>query len=161
MIEPLIIRKCPDRYENLLKEVGPNEYKRIIDNVCLDDIINYIINLNTDSWVPRCYWINKGEYIFKTFRIGEFEWAIYSYLVSVGLLLVEDQYYGYNESRTEKYRGRKDYYNPLESALYYPIVERLLGEGYVMLDSSEPPYRDSYKISKRYVRERKLEQLGI
>ena len=105
---PILIKKDPNRYANL--PYNKEDFQSVIDEVDLSDILDYIISAIEEDWAPKSYWSikSKEEDIF----IGKLQWVIYSYLVHKGLLIVEDRYFGYNKSRTEKYTDRYSYYNP-------------------------------------------------
>ena len=99
----LTIKKNPNRYVNLISDVSDSDYQLVIQFVDLLDLKDFIMDLDNQSWVPSCYWKSCDW-----FSIGELYWAIYAYLVDRCLLQVEDCYYGYSRSRTEKYRKRND-----------------------------------------------------
>ncbi len=126
---PILIRKDPNRkWEHL--PYDKSEFQSAINEVNLSDILDYIISAIDENWAPKSYWSikSKEEDIF----IGKLQWVIYSYLVHKGLLIVEDRYFGYNKSRTEKYTDRYSYYNPLEKDLYKPIMDRMVREKYLI-----------------------------
>jgi len=86
-------------------------------------------------------------------------WVIYSYLVSKRLLIIEDQYFGWNSERTKKYLDRTGYYNPLEKQIYKPILDRMVSSGHldiINLQVSSGRFFDHYVIGKRFIREKKL-----
>ena len=74
-----------------------------------------------------------------------------------GLLIVEDRYFGYNKSRTEKYTDRYSYYNPLEKDLYKPIMDRMVDEKY--LTSWDGYVYTYYKLGPVYWRGINLERI--
>lgn len=121
---PILIRKDPNRYGNL--PYNKEDFQSVIDEVDLSDILDYIISAIDGDWAPKSYWSIKSKED-KMF-IGKLQWIIYSYLVHKGLLIVEDQYFGYNDSRIEKYKDRLSFYNPLEKDLYIPIIKRMVDE---------------------------------
>lgn len=126
----IIIKKDPNRYENL--SYNKEEFQPVINEVNLSDISDYIISAIEDNWAPNCYWSTKSKQ--DRMFIGQLEWVIYSYLIHNKILIIEDKYYGYNKSRTEKYKDRLSYYNPLEVDLYMPIIQRMIDEKYLIND---------------------------
>jgi hypothetical protein len=70
--------------------------------------------------------------------------------------MVEDQYFGYNTSRTEKYKDRCSYHNTLVKDLYNPIGNRMVSEKYI----TDVDYR-YYKLGPVYWRNHNLEKIGI
>jgi hypothetical protein len=162
---PILIRKDPNRCENLA--YNKEDFQSVIDEVDLSDILDYIISTINNKWAPNCYW--KFSSIDDTIYSGELQWIIYSYLVHKGLLMVEDQYFGYNTSRTEKYKDRCSYHNTLVNDLYNPIGNRMVSEKYItdvdyrILISQGGPninYR-YYKLGPVYWRNHNLEKIGI
>lgn len=151
-MKPILIRKDLNRYENL--PYNKSDFRSVIDEVDLSDILDYIVSAIEEDWAPKSYWSieSKESNIF----IGKLEWIIYSYLVHKELLIVEDQYFGYNMGRTEKYKNRCDYYNPLERDLYDPIIKRMVDERYLI--NVDNRY---YKIGPIYWRNKNLESLSI
>jgi len=127
MIKPIVIKKCPHKFEHI--PYDPNDFKYLVDEVNLFDICEYIISANKGDWAPNCYW-SKVE---KNIRFVELQWLVYSYLIHKGLLIIEDKYFGYHKSRTEKYIDRCSYYNPLENRLYVPILDRMVNEKYLSI----------------------------
>jgi hypothetical protein len=150
---PILIRKDPNRWEHL--PYDKSEFQSVIDSVNLSDILDYIISAIDEDWSPKSYWSikSKEEDIF----IGKLQWVIYSYLVHKGLLIVEDRYFGYNKSRTEKYTDRYSYYNPLEKDLYKPIMDRMVDEKY--LTSWDGYVYTYYKLGPVYWRGINLERI--
>jgi len=160
MIEPILIQKDPERSE--LLPYKDKDYQRLVDEVDLHDLTRHIISLNVESWVPSCYWENVGKSIDVEIWYGEISWAIYSYLVDKGFLIIEDQYYRYNTSRSDKYKKRNSYFNTLEKELYHPIRDRLLDGSYLDISRVvEHTYTRGYyyKIGKSYLRENKLNKI--
>lgn len=162
MIKPIEILKDPDRAEHLPYDYPKEVFQNVIDGVDLEDLTEFIKELNDASWVPKCYWKNKGKDINHEMWYGELSWAMYSYLVDRKLLIVEDQYYRYNKSRTEKYKDRHCYFNPLEKQLYHPIVKRLLDEKWLDI-ARVVDYTYSkgyyYKLGVSHQREEKLNEI--
>lgn len=155
-ITPILIRKYPDRYENM--PYNKEDFQSVINEVNLSDILDYIISAIEDKWAPNCYWsINSKE--DKMF-IGQLEWIIYSYLVHNKLLIIEDQYYSYNQSRIEKYKDRYSYHNTLERDLFIPIIKRMVNERYLTDVSSDTNDIDRYyKLGPIYWRNNNLNTL--
>ncbi len=147
---PILIRKDPDRYENL--PYNKEDFQSVIDEVNLSDILDYIISAIDGDWAPSCYW--KHHDVNDNLFVGQLEWIIYSYLVHKGLLIVEDCYFGYNKSRTEKYEDRYGYYNPLERDLYIPIINRMVDEKYLNNIGDR-----RYKLGPIYWRNNNLENI--
>lgn len=152
------IKKDPNRNDHLMDHITDEDYKKLAESVDLNDITEFIKTLNSDDWVPSCYWKNKGEDIFKKFYSGELHWAVYSYLVYRELLIIEDKY---NKSRTDKFLKRNGYFNPLEKQLYQLIIDRLVYERYLEEESIPEKYFTSYyyTLGKSYQREDKLNKL--
>ena len=142
--------------------ITDEDYKKLAESVDLNDIIKFIKTLNSDDWVPSCYWKNKGEDIFKRFCSGELHWAVYSYLVDKKLLIIEDRYFN-NRERTDKYLKRNGYFNPLEKELYQLIINRLVDKKYLEEEAIPQKYTTSYyyTLGKSYKREYKLKKIGI
>lgn len=163
MVEPILIKKDPHRNEHLpYKNYDPEIFQRVIDFVDLEDLTEFILSLNTERWVPSCYWKNKGKDIQEEIWYGELCWAIFSYLVTNKLLIIEDQYFGYNPSRTDKYVRRWSYFNTLEKELYIPIRDRLLEEKWFDISRVKDYVYSKgyyYKIGKTRSREDKLNQI--
>jgi hypothetical protein len=149
-LTPILIRKDPNRYENLL--YNKEDFQSVIDEVDLSDILDYIVSAIDGDWAPSCYW--KHHDVNDNLFVGQLEWIIYSYLVHKGLLMVEDQYFRYNTSRIEKYRDRYGYYNPLERDLYIPIINRMVDEKYLI--NVDNRY---YKLGPIYWRNNNLENI--
>jgi len=147
---PILIRKDPNRYGNL--PYNKEDFQSVIDEVDLSDILDYIISAIEEDWAPKSYWSIKSKED-KMF-IGKLQWIIYSYLVHKGLLIVEDQYFGYNDSRIEKYKDRLSFYNPLEKDLYIPIIKRMVDEK-CLTDVGG----SFYKIGPMYWRIKNLESI--
>jgi len=151
---PILIRKDPNKYTNL--PYSKADFQSVIDEVDLSDILDYIISAIDGDWAPKSYWSikSKEDDIFW----GQLEWVIYSYLVHKELLLIEDQYFGYNTSRTEKYKDRFSYHNTLEMDLYKPILNRMVDEKYLtLIDTSYGVY--NYKLGPVYWRKINLEKI--
>lgn len=127
-------------------------FQTVIDEVNISDIVQYIISAIDDNWAPNCYWKikSKEEEIF----FAELLWVVYSYLIHNEIIIIEDPYFEYNKHRTEKYKNRLSYHNPLENNLYIPIIKRMSDEGY--LTSEKTNY---YKLGKMYWRNVKLDKL--
>ncbi len=125
----------------------PSRSDELVQMVDLDDIIDFIKSLSYESWVPSVYWGNKNKHWSTPFYDGC--WAIYSYLISRGLLVIEDKYSG------KKYLDRSSYYNPLEESIYRPIQNRMLLSGHLDIVSHR------YVIGKRFIREEKMNLLEI
>jgi hypothetical protein len=155
------IKKDPNGNDHLMGHITDEDYKKLAESVDLKDITEFIKTLNSDVCVPDCYWKNKGEDIFKKFYSGGLHWAVYSYLVYKELLIIEDRYYKYNTSRTDKYLKRNSYFNPLERQLYQLIIDRLVGEKYLEEEKIPHKYTTSYyyTLGKSYQREDKLNKL--
>jgi len=117
---PILIKKDPNRYENL--PYNKEDFQSVIDEVDLSDILDYIITTIEEGWAPKSYWSIKSKED-KMF-IGKLEWIIYSYLVHKELLIVELSY----PVKNEKYKDRLSFYNPLEKDLYIPIIKRMVDE---------------------------------
>jgi hypothetical protein len=150
---PILIRKDPNRYENL--PYNKEDFQSVIDEVDLSDILDYIISTIDNKWAPNCYW--KFSSIDDTMFSGELQWIIYSYLVHKELLLIEEQYFGYNTSQTEKYKDRFTYHNTLERDLYKPILNRMIDEKYLkLIDTS---YNYGQKLGPVYWRRINLENI--
>lgn len=156
-----------NRYK-YIKEITNSEFKAVIDNVDLYDICNYIISLDTDTWVHSSYWSRAKAKLFKELERkkealkdphrGEVMWAIYSYLVHNKILMIED------ELSKSGFRKRDSYYNLLESQLYHPILTRLINEGFLVRTHIPNPREsgiDRYKIGSSYNRMSNLEKLNI
>lgn len=151
---PILISKDPNKYENL--PYSKADFQSVIDEVDLSDILDYIISTIDNKWAPNCYW--KFSSIDDTMFSGELQWIIYSYLVHKELLLIEDQYFGYNTSRTEKYKDRFSYHNTLERDLYGPILNRMVDEKYLTLIDTSHGY-GYYKLGSVYWRRINLEKI--
>jgi hypothetical protein len=157
----IIIRKDPSRYDHIKEDFKTADYKSVIEGVDLNDLTKFIKELNTYEWVRRVYW--KADH---KFFIGELYWAIFAYLVDREILLVEDMYFGCNKSRTDRYVDKNSYYNTLEDNLYYPIVYRLVNNGFIIvvqkdLDTSNGYHWCHFSISPSILREDRLTELGI
>lgn len=155
------IKKDLTRTVLLMDHITDEQYKSLADSVDLSDLTEFIKELNSAKWVPNCYWKNGGKDIFTKFRGGELHWVIYSYLTDRKLLIVEDQYYGYNSSRTEKYKSKSGYFNPLEGKLYQLVIDRLVDGAYLIAYPEKSQYytRYDYSLGKSYDRENKLKKL--
>lgn len=152
---PILIRKDPNRYENLLH--NKEDFQSVIDEVDLSDILDYIIIAIEEDWAPNCYW--KHHDVNDNLFVGQLEWIIYSYLVHKGLLIVEDCYFGYNKSRIEKYKDRFTYHNTLEMDLYKPILNRMADEKYLTVIDTSYGYGHNYKLGPVYWRRINLENI--
>lgn len=152
---PILIRKDPNRYENL--PYNKEDFQSVIDEVDLSDILDYIISAIDEDWAIKSYWSIKSKE--DDMFIGELEWIIYSYLVHKKLLMIEDQYFGYNTSRTEKYKDRLSYHNTLERDLYIPIINRMADEKYLKLIDTSYNYGHNYKLGPVYWRRINLENI--
>lgn len=140
-----------------------SDMDRLVESVDLIDILDFIKSLNSDSWVPSCYWKNIGKDI-NTPILSGINWSIYSYLVSRGLLVIEDTYYGRYSHIKEKYKTRDSYDNKYEKFLYNPILCRMVSSGYldvVNLKVESGRFFDHYQIGKSFLRREKLDSLGI
>ena len=149
-MKPILIRKDLNRYENL--PYNKSDFQSVIDEVDLSDILDYIVSAIDGDWAPGCHW--KHHDVNDNLFVGQLEWIIYSYLVHKGLLMVEDQYFGYNDSRIEKYKDRLSYHNTLEKDLYLPIINRMADEKY--LTNVDDRY---YKLGPIYWRNKNLENI--
>jgi len=149
----IIIKKDPNGHENL--PYNKEEFQPVINEVNLSDILDYIISTIEDNWAPNCYWSIKSK--CDKMSLGQIEWVIYSYLIHNKILIIEDQYYEYNESRTKKYKDRLSYYNTLEIDLYKPILNRMIDEKYLIIDQ----HIGYFKIGPTYWRNENLIKLGI
>ncbi len=159
----LLIEKDPNRFEHL--PYNDKDYNSVIESIDLFHLIEYIIDLDNDDknkWVSKAYW-DKSKRIKSGVEdllfIGQLYWAIYSYLIHNEYLIVEDQYYEYNLLRTDKYKTRCEYFNPLEITLYSPILRKLSSESY--LESLEKNGWRYYKIGKMYSRVINLKNLVL
>jgi hypothetical protein len=157
----IIIRKDPDRSEHITNDIKSADYTSVINGVDLSDLTKFIKELNTYEWTKRSSW--KGS---DNFFIGELYWAIFAYLVDMEILLIEDRYFDYG-TRIDRYISRDSYFNVLENDLYYPIVERLVENGFIVV-VKPGTYLNSKKyqwchfsISPAIFREEKLNELGI
>lgn len=151
------------------KKISDSEFKKIIDSVDLYDICNYIISLDSESWVPVSYWsrakakLHKDpeKQILKDPHYGEMIWAIYSYLVHNEILMIKNEH-----SLKGDIRKKDSYYNLLEAPLYHPILTRLIDEGFLIRTYQNNPssvysFNDGYKIGSSYNRMSNLEKLNI
>ena len=158
---PILIRKDPDKWQNIPHD--PDDFGSIIGSVELFDISNYIVSAIEDNWAPAAYW--KCHTMEGEIHSGELQWLIYSYLAHKGLLVVEDCYFGYNPERTQKNRGRCDYYNPLEKDLYKPIINRMVKEKYltdhIVYTGIMAIAHTRYKLGPLYRRSTNLANLSI
>jgi hypothetical protein len=152
---PILIRKDPNRYENL--PYNKEDFQSVIDEVDLSDILDYIISAIDGDWAPKSYWSIKSKEDDMFF--GKLQWIIYSYLVHKGLLVVEDCYFGYNTSQIEKYKDRLSYHNTLEVDLYKPILNRMADEKYLTLIDISYNYGHNYKLGPIYWRRINLENI--
>jgi hypothetical protein len=152
---PILIKKDPNRYENL--PYNKEDFQSVIDEVDLSDVLDYIISAIDGDWAPKSYWSIKSKEDDMFF--GQLEWIIYSYLVHKKLLMIEDQYFGYNTSRTEKYKDRLTYHNTLERDLYIPIINRMVDEKYLKLIDTSYNYGHNYKLGPVYWRRINLENI--
>lgn len=133
----------------------PSRSDELVQMVDLDDIIDFVKSLSYETWVPSVYWSNKNKHWSTPFY--DICWAIYSYLVSRGLLVIEDKYFGRNSERKKVYLDRSSYYNPLEESIYRPIQNRMILSGH--LDIVFHRSEQYYVIGKRFIR-RKNELIG-
>jgi hypothetical protein len=142
-----------------IKDIPKSDFAEIIDSIDLYDISQYFISLDTDKWVPNCYWKTLDNIsILKENRFfGEIMWGIYSYLIHKELLVIEDKYFGYNSNRTDMSKKYRTYFNPLENDLYILIIKRLLDENY--LTENTNGYSMYYKIGNSYHRQKNLDEL--
>ena len=148
-----------------IKEIS--EFQEVIKSVDPYDICNYIVSLDTESWVPRCYW-SRESLDDKAKKLdhhyGEMMWAIYSYLVHNEILVIEDEYYGCNSSRVDKYKKykkRDSYDSRFENQLYHPIISRLVIEKFLTVLEPVVHGFPRYKMGSSYYRMYNLENLNI
>lgn len=147
--------------------VPEQDFGKIVDAIDLYDITQYFISLDTDTWVPSCYWSkfdkqNKPINILEEPRfIGEMMWGVYSYLIEKGFLVIEDKYFGYNSNRVDKYLKKDSYYNTLEEVLYKLVLKRLVNEGYLINipHSHRKEHFLMFKIGGSYHRQKNLNEL--
>lgn len=154
-----------------INEIPLSEFQEVIDSIDLYDLCNYIISLDTESWVPSSYWSRAKAKLYKDAEkqkealkyphYGEIFWAIYSYLVHNEIIMIEDEYWRYNSSRVDKYRKRDGYYSPLENRLYQPILTRLLNEKFLSISEVTYYGNDTYKMGSSYYRMSNLEKINI
>lgn len=148
-----------------IKEIS--EFQEVIKSVDPYDICNYIVSLDTESWVPVCYWsraikdTKKRIEDFMDPHYGEMMWAIYSYLVHNEILIIEDEYYGCNSSRVDKYKKRDSYDSRFENQLYHPIISRLVIEKFLTVLEPVVHGFPRYKMGSSYYRMYNLENLNI
>ncbi len=136
---------------------------RLVQSVDLIDILDFIKSLNSEPWVPSCYWKNIGKDINTPILAG-IHWSIYSYLISRGLLVIEDTDYGRYSHIKEKYKTRDSYDNKYEKFLYEPILHRMVSSGYldiISLRVESGRFFGHYQIGKSFLRKEKLHSLGI
>jgi hypothetical protein len=148
---PILIKKNPNDFINLI--YNKEDFQSVINEVYLSDILDYIISAIDKDWAPKYYWSIKSKW--GKMSLSELYWLIYSYLIHNKLLIIEDQYFGYNESRTKKYKDRLSYYNLLEIDLYQPILNKMVNHKYLT------EINGYYKLGPLYKRKENLIKLGI
>lgn len=138
-------------------EIVTGSYDEVIDNIDLYKLTEFIIDLHNQDWTPKCYWtpiMKDGR--FNRADKGEIQWSIYSYLVSNGMMVVEDQYYGDTRYNTKnKYKLKTSFDNSFIADLYNPIIDRLVDNRFFIHVNFD------YVIDISYLREIKLNELGI
>lgn len=147
-ITPIHINKNESRNYHLPWD--DQDFVSVINGINLDYLLDYILNMINS---PKTNYWKVSDINGEIFH-GEIYCAICFYLLSCGLLHIEDQYYyeGIVNGRT-KYIKEGTYFNPLEKELYDPILKRLSGWH---LDEIDWMY---YKVGKGYLRDKKLNLL--
>ena len=142
------------------------DFGELVDAIDLYDITKYFISLDTDTWVPSCYWSkfdgeNTKDILKEPRFIGEMMWGVYSYLIEKEFLVIEDKYFGYNSNRVDKYLKKDSYYNTLEEVLYKLVLKRLVNEGYLINipHSHRKEHFLMFKIGGSYHRQKNLNEL--
>ena len=136
------------------KSILNGDFNSVINSVDLVDLLDFIKSLSVDKWVPNAYWKHKNN--SNKFHWGEAVWAVYSYLIDRKILIIEDQYYGWNSSRTNKYLLKNSYDSTFENSLYDPILKKMVDSKY--LNQMDGKY---FQINKSILRSEKLEILDI
>jgi len=155
---PILIEK-ENTYSHKNLPYNKEDFQSVINEVSLSDILDYIINAIDEDWAPKSYWSIKSKE--DKMSLGDLYWVIYSYLIHNKLLIIEDQYFGYNESRTKKYKDRLSYYNSLEIDLYKPILNKMVNQKYLTEILHNFSFNGYYKLGPMYLRKENLIKLGI
>jgi len=113
------------------------DYSILINSVDLDDLKLFLKSLNTERWVPFCYW-NRGEIKDKPNILTEFvgknplRWSIYSFLVKNGYMLIENPHWCQRNPRKGNNPNEfYEYYSYYNELVYDEIINRLHDEGYL------------------------------
>jgi len=137
------------------KDIHNINFSNIIDNVNLNNLSKFILSVYNEDWVKECYW-NKNPKSWSWITTSEMYWVIYSYLISTKTLIIENEYYIGRKSGSQQneFKEKDSYYNPLQSSLYHPILNRLVNNNYL-----ETRNTNGYKLSHKVFRELKLKRI--
>jgi hypothetical protein len=143
----LLVKKHPSDYKNI--PPSKEELDKLVNVVDISKLGIYIdINKNIKS----VYW----EYVDGVIPYGGISWMVFRYLIDSGLLIIENQYYGYRGGNKIKYVDKDSYYNPYDLNLYRPLISKLVQTGYI--ESLDKGF-GYYKIGKVILRQQKLDQI--
>jgi len=147
-MKPYIHLKVEDSIYDITRSV----FSEIVKAIDLYDMCQYFISLDTDKWVPNCYWTTQKSILKK--RSGqEILWGVYSYLIHNEFILIEKKVGTDSLRITTK---RDSYYNKLEN-LYRMVIKRLLNEKYLIQNDTK--LDGYYRIGNSYQRQKNLDEL--
>ncbi len=126
--------------------------EKLANSVDLFSLVKFIETLNEAEWVPGAYW-HRRKNNFNTVGYsdvlnpgGTIHWAIYAYLRTTEMLLIEDEYYKPGErSEREFYQAADSYDNRFEDTLYQPIVQRLINADWIQGNKFQEKWSKTYK----------------
>jgi len=152
MIRQITIRKTPYSYYPDIENPSSHNFKPIISNVDLDDLVEFIINISDIAdRIDKPRWSVKD--INDEIGLVEIYWAIYAYLITNKFLIIDHNDWRVAHGMESDYNILNDYYSQLELILFDKILNRLNKFHTEIMDNGNS------KISQNYIRKRKLNHI--